>query len=239
MKQVSLKTLLEAGAHFGHKASRWQPASKPFIFSERDNIHIIDLTKTKEQLEKAGEKVAEIAKGGGNILFIGTKRQAAKTVREIAQDAGIPFMTQRWIGGMITNWEQVKKSISLMNDMEEEEKTGEWKKLPKHEQVKKGQELTKLSRVYGGVAGLAELPEAVYIVDIRHEVTAVREAKRAGLVSIGICDTNSDPRQVTIPIPANDDAAGSIEYITSYLAEAFVEGKSKVKSQKSKLQVKS
>lgn len=230
MRKVSLRELLEAGVHFGHKTSKWHPAAEEYIFEERDNVHIIDLAKTKAQLEKAGEKVAEIVKGGGKVLFVGTKRQAGKVVKTVAEKAGIPYMSNRWIGGMITNWEEVKKNIDRMRQMEKEEKEGGWKKLPKHEQLEQSRELTKLRRVYAGVADLTDVPEAVYIIDVRFEKTVVREAQRAGIVSIGISDTNSDPRTVTIPIPANDDAVGSVEYITKFLADAYVKGRTDKKT---------
>lgn len=231
MKQVSLRELLEAGAHFGHKASRWHPNAKQFIFEERDNIHIIDLAQTKSQLENAAAEVKKIAEEGGRILLVGTKRQAKKVLKEAALKAHLPYMTEHWTGGMMTNWEQVKKNIDKMNKMEEENKQGGWKTLPKHEQLEKYGELVKLRRVYGGVADLDGLPAAIFIVDIRRESTATREAKRSGVVSIGICDTNSNPDDVDLAIPANDDAVGSIKYITERLVEAYMEGSKKKSSE--------
>lgn len=224
MRKILLTELLETGAHFGHKASKWNPNCAKFIFEERDNIHIIDLVKTKEQLEKAARKVAEIAKKGEAILFVGTKRQASGPVREIAKKAGIPYMAHHWVGGLISNWGEVKKNVEKMNSMVSDKKNGKWKAYPKHEQVALKRELDKLTRVYEGVGDLDQLPQAIYIIDTKIEKTAIREAKKAGLFSIGVCDTNCDPRAVDIAIPSNDDATGAIEYITEYLALAYTEG---------------
>lgn len=238
MKQVSLRELLEAGAHFGHKTSRWHPKAKRFIFEERDNIHIIDLAQTKLALEKAAAEVKKIAITGGKILLVGTKRQAKEVLAVAAEKTGLPYMSERWVGGMVTNWEQVKKNIDKMNKMEEEHKDGSWKTLPKHEQLQKYAELEQLKRVYRGVADLDGQPAALFIVDVRREKTAAREARLAKVFSIGICDTNANPDDVSMPIPANDDAAGSIKYITEYLVDAYVEGKKSVSSSKNPIERK-
>jgi small subunit ribosomal protein S2 len=161
MRKVSLKDLLEAGAHFGHKTSRWNPAAKKYIYGERNNIHIIDLVKTKDQLEKAAKKLNEIGSEDGGFLLVGAKRQIGSVVRDIAEEAGVHYMTTRWVGGMITNWEEVKKRIDLYNEMGEEKKKGVWAKLVKHERVKKDQDREKLRRVYGGVVTMTELPKCI------------------------------------------------------------------------------
>lgn len=227
MKEISLTDLLEAGCHFGHKASRWNPQSKKYIYTEQGNIHIIDLEKTKEQLNLAADKVKEVAATGGKILLVGTKRQASKTVMDAAKRGGLPYLTSRWIGGFITNWEQIKRRIDHMNDLIKQEKEGEWRPLPKHEQVKLGADLERMRRVYGGVWDLTQLPQAIYIVDVKLEKTATREASQAGLLSIGISDTNADPRVVNIAIPANDDAVGAVDLITNHIVDAYIEGRDK------------
>ena len=238
MKDISLKELLEAGCHFGHKASRWNPQSKQYIYTEQGNIHIIDLAKTKQQLELAAAKLQEIAQKEDILLLVGTKRQAAKVVEETAKNAGLPYLTSRWIGGFITNWEQVKRSIDRMNDLAKQEKEGAWEPLPKHERVKLKAQLERMQRVYGGVADLTELPRAIYIVDVRLEKTATREAVQAGVLSIGISDTNADPRVVDIAIPSNDDAVSSIQLITNYLVDAYLEGRKSAAEIKKKAKIK-
>ena len=227
MKEISLTDLLEAGCHFGHKASRWNPQSKKYIYTEQGNIHIIDLAKTKEQLDLAAVKVKEIAASGGKILLIGTKRQASKTVMDAAKRGNLPYLISRWIGGFITNWEQIKRRIDHMNDLVKQEKEGEWRSLPKHEQVELNTKLDRMLRVYGGVWDLTQLPQAIYIIDVKLEKTATREASQARVFSIGISDTNADPRVVNIAIPANDDAVGSVELITNHIVDAYIEGRDK------------
>lgn len=227
MKDISLTDLLEAGCHFGHKASRWNPQSKKYIYTEQGNIHIIDLAKTKEQLELAGTKIQEIAKTGGNLLLVGTKRQAGKTVMEAAKRGNLPYLTSRWIGGFITNWEQIKRRIDHMNDLAKQDKEGVWKSLPKHEQAELKTKLECMRRVFGGVKDLTQLPSVVYIVDIKLEKTATREASQLGILSIGISDTNADPGVVDIAIPSNDDAVGAVELITNYIVDAYIDGKEK------------
>lgn len=225
MEDVSLKALLEAGCHFGHKADRWHPKAKKFIFQERDGIHIIDLVKTKSALVAAGKFVYEIAKSGKTVLFIGTKRQAASIIAEEAGIAGAPYISKRWIGGFLTNWEQVHANLEKIRRLKDEEAGGVWKKYPKHERVKLGRYVVKLEQFYGGVLSLHELPDAVFVVDVKREDVAVREATRMNRTIVAIVDTNSDPTPVTYPIPANDDAVGSIAYIVHYIASAYREGR--------------
>lgn len=225
MQDVSLKALLEAGCHFGHKADRWHPKAKKFIFAERDGVHIIDLVKTKSALVAAGKFVYETAKSGKTILFIGTKRQAASLIAQEAGKAGAPYISKRWIGGFLTNWEQVHASLEKIRRLKDEEAGGVWKKYPKHERVKLGRYVAKLEQFYGGVLSLVELPDAVFIVDVKREEVAVREATRMNRTIVAIVDTNSDPTPVTYPIPANDDAVRSIAYLVHYMAEAYREGR--------------
>lgn len=227
MKKISLTELLEAGCHFGHKAERWHPKANEFIYTKKDGIHIIDLVKTKNNLEAAMTFVHDIALEGGTVLFTGTKRQAKNLVKESATQAGAPYLVQRWIGGFITNWDQVHENISKIIKMEDEQSRDEWKKYPKHERTKMARYLRKIKIFYEGVLEMKAIPEAVFIVDIRKEKAALREALRAEIPVIAIVDTNTDHTGIAHPIPANDDAVGSIEYITSAIALAFDEGKKK------------
>lgn len=225
MGQISLKTLLEAGCHFGHQVKRWHPRAKSFIYATRDGIHIIDLAKTREGLENATKMTQDLAREGKVVLFVATKRQAKGVVSAICKELGIAHLTQRWIGGFLTNWDEVKKNLEKLRQMRIDRDTGAWGAFPKHEQVKLSKELTKLELFYGGVSELTSLPDAVFIVDIRKEDAAVREATIVGIPVIGIVDTNSDPTAINFPIPANDDAVGSIEAVTRYVAQSINFGK--------------
>ncbi|MFZ5845581.1 MAG: 30S ribosomal protein S2 [Patescibacteria group bacterium] len=225
MEEITLQALLEAGCHFGHKAERWHPKAGEFIYTEKDGVHIIDLAKTKAGLEKAASYVEKLASGDGKLLFVGTKRQAKNTVREAAKNVGAPYLVERWIGGFLTNWEQIKKNIAKINRLAEEQQTSAWKKFPKHEQIKLARYLERLKVFYGGVLDLQEPPAALYIVDIKKENAAVREAQRVGIPIVAIVDTNTNPDEVDYPIPANDDAVGSIELITRTIANAFGSGR--------------
>lgn len=225
MKQVHLQELLEAGCHFGHKAERWHPKAESFIYTEKDGIHIIDLAKTKASLEEAIQFVHELTKNGEEVLFVGTKRQAKNVVREAAKNAGAPYLTERWIGGFLTNWEGIKKNIDKINKLTNEQATGGWKKFPKHEQVKLARYLERLKVLYAGVLHLAVIPQALFVVDIRKESSAIREALRVGIPIVAIVDTNADPTLIDYVIPANDDAVGSIQYVTDIIAGAYQEGK--------------
>lgn len=225
MKEVNLADLLEAGCHFGHQALRLHPKARSFIFTKRDKVHIIDLVKTKERLEKAAKFVKDAVLKGGEVLFVGTKRQAKGVVSESAQKVDAPYFTRRFIGGFLTNFDQVKKNIEKLNEMMLEEKQGKWDKFTKHEQAKLKRELKTLEILYGGVKGVEEIPGALFIVDIKKEAGALKEARRKKVPVVAIVDTNSDPTLVDYPIPANDDAVGSIKYITEYIGQAYQEGK--------------
>ncbi|MBI2405285.1 30S ribosomal protein S2 [Candidatus Gottesmanbacteria bacterium] len=225
MEEITLQALLEAGCHFGHKAERWHPKAASFIYTEKDGIHIIDLAKTKAGLEAAAGFVKEVTSGGGEVLFVGTKRQASGVVKEEATAVGAPYFVERWIGGFLTNWESIKKNIDKINHLTKEQETGAWKKFPKHEQVKLVRYLARLKVFYGGVLLLTDVPKALFIVDVRKEDAAVREGKRRELPIVAMVDTNADPTGMTYPIPANDDAVGSIQYITHVIAQGYKEGK--------------
>lgn len=225
MADVSLQALLEAGCHFGHKSERWHPKAQEFIYTEKDGIHIIDLAKTKANLVAAAEFVKRLAANGDELLFVGTKRQAKAVVKLEATAANAPYLVERWIGGFLTNWDGIHANIAKINRLADEQSRNAWKKYPKHEQSKLARYLTRLKVFYGGVLSLKRVPGALFVVDVRKEQAAVREALRRNLPIVAICDTNADPSQVTYPIPANDDAVGSITYITHVIADAYREGR--------------
>lgn len=227
MEEITLQALLEAGCHFGHKAERWHPKASEFIYAEKDGIHIIDLAKTKAGLETAAAFVRDLASRGETVLFVGTKRQARGIVKELAEAAGAPYLSQRWIGGFLTNWDAVHKNIQKINRLTEELAGGLWKKYPKHEQTKLGHYLDRLRVYYGGVLKLDREPAAVFVIDVRKEDAAAREARRREIPLIAVVDTNSDPAGVDYVIAANDDAVGSIRIITKVIADAYREGREK------------
>lgn len=228
--KVTLKDLLEAGAHFGHQASRWHPKMKPYLYTVRDGVHVFDLAKTKEGLEAAIEFVRKTAAGGGQIVFVGTKRQAASIVREEAEKAGMPFVDVRWLGGTITNWGEMQKRIKRLGDMKGKREKGEYKKYTKKEQILIDREIAKLEKFFGGLVDLEGLPAAIFVVDTKKEHTAVKEARRKGIPVVAIVDSNSDPDPVDWVIPANDDAVGSIKLIVGMIGAAVKEGRKKMTS---------
>lgn len=224
MIEINLRELLEAGCHFGHEVKRWHPKAKIYIYTERDGIHIIDLLKTKEALTSACAFAQALGRGGKKLLFLGTKRQAKSVIFSEAKRVGAPYFSQRWIGGFVTNWTEIKKNIEKLNQMDKDKVTGAWQKFVKHEQLALDRERRKLEKYYGGVKTLTNHPDALYVIDIRKESGAVAEAQKKGIPVIGITDTNSDPTQVEYAIPANDDAVKSITLITKYIADAYCEG---------------
>ncbi|MHA2610983.1 MAG: 30S ribosomal protein S2 [bacterium JZ-2024 1] len=218
------RELLEAGVHFGHPTRRWNPKMRPYIFNRRNGVYIINLEKTQEMMEKAKAFAQNIAQNGGVILFISTKKQAQQSIEEEAQRCGMPYVTRRWIGGLITNWEVVRQRIERLKELEQ--KMPEWENvLPKKEVKKLKKELEKLQKNFGGVRDLVGLPDAVFIVDINKEMAAVLEARKKGIPVIALLDTNCDPDLVDYGIPGNDDAIRSIKLITSKIAEAVLQGK--------------
>lgn len=225
MEEITLQTLLEAGCHFGHKAERWHPKAAQFIYTKKDGIHIIDLVKTKEGLEKACACIEDMIAKGGELLLVGTKRQATGIVKEEAQAVGAPYICERWIGGFLTNWEGIHKNIQKIIHLDEEQKNGSWKKYPKHEQLKLARYLARLKIFYGGVLSLAHMPTIIFIIDIKKESVAVREAVRTGIPIIAITDTNTNPTDIEYPIPANDDAVGSVSVITKCITQSYKQGK--------------
>lgn len=227
MRNITLKDLLETGAHFGHQSRRWNPAMKPYIFDEREGVHIFDLAKTKEGLEQAVAFVKTAVSEGKVVLFVGTKRQAQAMVKQEAQRVGVPFVTERWIGGLLTNWKEISKRIGYMKELKERREQGELKKYTKREQILFDREIARLEKFFGGVASLEKPPDVLFVVDTKREEVAVREAQRVGISVVGMVDTNADVAMVEQVIPINDDAVKAIELVVGVMAEAVEEGKKK------------
>jgi small subunit ribosomal protein S2 len=225
MQDITLQALLEAGCHFGHKAERWNPKATSFIYTKKDGIHIIDLVKTKTGLEAAAQYIKKVVANGGEVLFVGTKRQARGILKQEAETVGAPYFSERWIGGFLTNWDQVRKNIEKINRMTDERAGGAWKKFPKHEQTKMSRYLERIRIYYGGVLHLAKMPDALFIVDVKKEIAAVREAKRCMVPIVAMVDTNSDPTGIDYVIPSNDDAVGAVTFVVGILSKAYQEGK--------------
>lgn len=224
MNKLEYKDLLEAGVHFGHLKKKWNPKMLPYIFMERKGIHIIDLNKTMENLEEASSAMKQMARSGKKILFVATKKQAKEIVSDAAQRAGMPFVTERWLGGMLTNFSTIRKSIKKMQSIEKMLTDGTAENITKKERLRLSREKAKLEKVLGGIAALNRLPAAIFLVDIMNEHIALAEAKKLGIQTIGMVDTNSDPTMVDFAIPANDDATKSISIITNYITESLIEG---------------
>jgi len=224
MDEVKLKDLLEAGCHFGHQAARWNPKMKRYIFTARDNVHIFDLVKTKEGLEAAAEFAKKIVAEGGKVVLVGTKKQAKDLIKEAGIKTGMPYVSERWVGGTITNWDKIKKNIENLIDLKERKAAGEFKEYTKKENLLIDRQINKLEYVYGGLVSLAGLPEAIFVIDVKREIGAVKEASGRNISVIGVVDTNSDPDLVDLVIPANDDAAKSVHLIVGFLTQALEEG---------------
>jgi len=216
--------LLEAGVHFGHLRKKWNPKMLPYIFAEKKGIHIIDLNKTVESLQEAAAVMKQIARGGKKILFVGTKKQAKDIVNECARRVSMPFVTERWLGGMLTNFNTVRKSVKKMQSIEKMLGDGTFDSITKKERLTLSRDKEKMEKVLGGIAQLGRVPAALFIVDIGHEHIALAEAKRLGITTFGVVDTNCDPNKVDYPVPANDDATKSIAIISNYLTAAIAEG---------------
>jgi len=216
--------LLEAGVHFGHLRKKWNPKMLPYIFAEKKGIHIIDLNKTTECLQETAAVLKQIARSGKKILFVGTKKQAKDIVTECAQKVNMPYVTERWLGGMLTNFNTVRKSVKKMQSIEKMLNDGSAESLTKKERLTLTRDKEKMEKVLGGIAQLSRVPAALFIVDIGHEHIALAEAKRLGVGTFGVVDTNCDPNKVDFAIPANDDATKSIAIITQYITAAIAEG---------------
>lgn len=216
--------LLEAGVHFGHLKKKWNPKMLPYIFAEKKGIHIIDLNKTVDHLQEAAAAIKQIAKSGKKIMFVATKKQAKEIVSECAKRVNMPYATERWLGGMLTNFNTVRKSVKKMQSIEKMLADGSAESLTKKERLTLSRDKEKMEKVLGGIAQLGRLPAALFLVDIGHEHIALAESKRLGITTFGMVDTNCDPNKVDFAIPANDDATKSIAIITNYIVAAIAEG---------------
>ena len=230
---ITPKDLLDAGVHFGHQTKRWNPRSKPYVFAHRQGISIIDLGKTHELLQKAYSFLEETVAGGGNVLFVGTKRQAQEIIREAAIATHQPFAVDRWLGGTLTNFATVKKSIAKFKKFQQQEASGELAKLSSKEESAIKREMVRMNKNFSGIVDMASLPSAVFVLDSNHEAIAVAEAKRLNIPCVGLVDTNSDPTQLAYPIPGNDDAVKSIRIIVDTVIEAIQNGLNQRESRRS------
>jgi len=228
----SLLEMLKAGVHFGHQKSRWHPKMEKYIFGARNSVHIIDLEKTLAELEKALQYVKNLSAEGKVILFVGTKRQAREHVKAAAETCGAPYLVERWIGGLLTNFDEVRRRLRKYHTMQNEVASGEVEKYTKKEQTKIKKDLEKMDRYLRGLSGLEKIPDAIYLSDLRVEKTAAAEAERKGVPMVAICDTNVNPTKVDYPIPANDDAVNAIKMMANLVAAAVTEGKKEFEMRK-------
>jgi small subunit ribosomal protein S2 len=228
MAVASMRELLEAGVHFGHQTRRWNPKMRRFIFTERSGIYIIDLTQTSERLDEAAQFVRNLAERNGTVLFVGTKKQAQDSIETEAKRVGMPYVNHRWLGGLLTNWRTMSARIERLHEMRRLKEEGQMDLLPAKERIAMAAELEKLEANLGGVADMRRQPDAVFIVDLKKEALAVREARRLGLPVIALVDTNADPDEADYVVPGNDDAIRSCSLVTRVIANAIEEGKQKV-----------
>ena len=222
---VSMKALLESGVHFGHRTNKWNPKMRPYIFTERNGIHILDLQQTVKLLEEAYEKVRDCVANGGTILFVGTKRQAQETIQDEAERCGMPYVNQRWLGGTLTNWSTIQQRIVELNRLEKMVESGEINQLTKKEGLLIQREINRLQTRLSGIRNMKRLPDMLFIVDLEREATAAHEANIKGIPIVAMVDTNCDPTLVDYVIPANDDAIRAIKLIVSQIADAVIEGR--------------
>ena len=222
---ISMKQLLEAGVHFGHQTRRWNPKMKPFIFMDRNGIHIIDLQQTVSRLNDAYKFIEQLAARGETILFVGTKKQAQEAVAEEAKRCGMYYVNQRWLGGMLTNFQTIQLRIRYLRELEARRDRGDFERLPKKEVQRLQDDMARLERILGGIKDMRRLPSAIFIVDTRKERTAVLEARRLDIPIVALADTNCDPDEMDFPIPANDDAIRAVRLLCAKIADAVVEGR--------------
>ena len=225
MANVSMRQMLEAGVHFGHQTRFWDPKMRPYIFGERNKIHIVNLEKTLRLFKEACNFAGQLAAKGGRILFVGTKRPAQEIVREQAQRCGQPYVDHRWLGGMLTNFRTVKHSIARLKDLETKAEDGTFEKVTKREALSLSREMEKLNRSLSGIKDMERLPDALFVVDVGYEDIAIAEAKKLGIPVIGVVDTNCSPREVDYVIPGNDDAIRAIELYVQGIADAVIEAR--------------
>jgi small subunit ribosomal protein S2 len=224
VSNITMKSLLEAGVHFGHRTQRWDPKMKPFIFTERNGIHILDLQQTIVRLEQAYNLVRDTVADGGVIVFVGTKKQAQENLADAAQRCGMPYVNERWLGGTLTNWQTIRQRISYLLELEQRRDTGDLERLPKKEALKLEQLIEKLNRRLGGLKNMNRIPEMLLVVDVRREAISVKEANILDIPVIAMVDTNCDPDPIDLVIPSNDDAIRAIKLIVNHIADAVEEG---------------
>jgi small subunit ribosomal protein S2 len=232
---ISMKALLEAGVHFGHQTKRWNPKMKPYIFTERNGIHIIDLQQTVAGLQAAMNYVSDLVANGGKILFVGTKKQAQEAIEEEAERASQPFVNKRWMGGMLTNYKTIQTRLRYLADLEARKARGEFNDLPKSEAGKLDQQIDRLNNLLGGIKEMRQIPDAVFIVDPHRERIAITEAIKLGVTVVAMVDTNCDPDEVDYVIPSNDDAIRAVRVVTAKIADAALEGQQRRETQRADL----
>lgn len=225
--KVSAEELLERGAHFGHQSKRWNPKMGQYLYGEEGGVHVFDLIKTKALLEEALEFLKNAAKEKKSILFVGCKKQAQEKTREVAEITGSSYFAERWLGGTLTNFDQIKKSIKKLADMKEKMTNGEYASFTKKERLLIDREIARLERYFGGISKLEKVPDILVVIDTHKEISAIREANSKGIKIVGIVDSNADPEVITYPIPMNDDASKAIEYVLDLMKEAILDGKTK------------
>ncbi|GAB4396395.1 MAG: 30S ribosomal protein S2 [Anaerolineales bacterium] len=233
MAVISMKALLESGVHFGHRTHKWHPKMRPYIFTERNSIHIIDLQKTVKLLEEAYAQVRDVVAAGGSILFVGTKRQAQETIQQEAMRSGMPYVTARWLGGTLTNWRTIRERVNELERLEKMRDRGDFARITKKEAMLLTRKIERLEMLLGGIRHMKRLPQLVFVVDVRREETAIHEANLLGIPVIGMVDTNCDPSSVDFVIPSNDDAIRAIKLIVGKMGEAALEGRAMRKDEES------
>lgn len=224
-ESVTVKQLLEAGAHFGHQTSRWHPRMKNYIFTKRNGIHILDLEKTVVMLEKACGYITQVISEGGHILFVGTKKQAQESIELEAKRCEMFYVNQRWVGGLLTNFSTIQTRIDYLVRLEDQKSRGEFSRLPKKEALKLDEEIARLNKVFGGIKEMTSLPSALFVIDVTKEKNALAEAKRMGIPVVAVVDTNANPDEVDYPVPGNDDAIRAVKLMCSKIADCVLEGK--------------
>ncbi|MCX6705843.1 MAG: 30S ribosomal protein S2 [Candidatus Woesebacteria bacterium] len=225
--KVSAEELLERGAHFGHQSKRWNPKMGEYLYGEEGGVHVFDLIKTKALLEEALEFLKVSSKEKKSILFVGCKKQAQEKTREVAEATGSSYFTERWLGGTLTNFDQIKKSIKKLIDMKEKMTNGEYASFTKKERLLIDREIARLERYFGGISKLEKVPDILVVIDTHKEISAIKEANSKGVKIVGIVDSNADPEDINYPIPMNDDASKAIEYVLDLMKEAILDGKTK------------
>ncbi len=230
--KVSLDQLLESGAHFGHQTRRWNPKMEEYLYGDENGVHIFDLTKTKPLIEEALGFLTKAASEGKTIVILGTKKQIKEKVAEVAEKAGVPYVNERWLGGTISNFPQMKRSLKKLEEMKVNMAEGAYKRYTKKERLLIEREIARLERFFGGIKDLTDIPQVLFVVDSKREAGAVREANTGKVTVVGIVDSNSDPEVLDYPIPMNDDASKALEYVLELVGEAIMEGKKKIKNVK-------